>query len=183
MGSLTQRNKMKYKIFEANTADLEPLQKYLIQFFNLEIEGISQRPDGITLAEVKEYIPDDSNINDKLCLLAKLDNAIVGNLTLKRNPKFEYRHSGEFGITVFPEHQNKGIGTALISKMEKWAKQNNFIRLELGVWSNNTNAINLYKKLGYSFEGIKKDAIIRFSNVYDLILMVKMIRDIKSGHY
>jgi GNAT superfamily N-acetyltransferase len=166
--------KMEYLIKQAELSDLESLHKYLNLFFSLNIAGISLRPDGISLDKAKEYIPDNSCDKDKLCLLARVDEAVAGNLTFRRNQKYEYRHSGEFGMTVLPHYQNRGIGSALLVEMEKWAVENGILRLELGVWSDNVNAIRLYKRHGYLIEGVKKKAIKRSFCFCDLILMVKM---------
>lgn len=166
---------MNYKIDFSKPDDLEVFHKYLNNFFSLKIKGISLRPDGITLDKTKEYFPNGPTDKNKLCLLAKLGINVVGNLILRRHQKLEYRHSGEFGMTVLPDHQNNGLGTAMIKEMEKWSQDNSFSRLELNVWSNNVNAIRLYNRHGYLIEGIRKDAIISDSNIYDLILMAKKI--------
>ncbi len=166
---------MKYNIIPATNADLDAVHKYLKFFFSLKLEGISLRTNGVTSNQVKHYLPDKSSITDKLCLIVKLKQEVIGCLTFSRHKKFEYRHCGEFGMSVHPNYHRKGIGTALIHGMEQWAQKNDFLKIELGVWSNNSDAIQLYENQSYLIEGIRKKSIIREDNTYDLILMGKWI--------
>lgn len=52
-------------------------------------------------------------------------------------------------ISIEEQYQNKGIGTLLISKCEKWAKKNGFTDIELNVYESNQRAQSFYHKLGY----------------------------------
>jgi RimJ/RimL family protein N-acetyltransferase len=166
---------MDYKIKSATYKDLDAIHEYLNYFFSLKIEGISLRPNGITKEETKQYLPETSINKDKLCLIALKDQAVVGCLTFSRHKKIEYQHCGEFGMTVHPEFWNKGIGTGLMNELEAWCLKNSFLKIELGVWSNNITAIRLYEKYNYKVEGVRKKSIIRNDNAYDLILMGKWI--------
>jgi GNAT superfamily N-acetyltransferase len=51
-------------------------------------------------------------------------------------------------LYVKPEYRGKGIGTALLSYMAKFAVQNDCGRFEWAVLNWNTNAINLYTGFG-----------------------------------
>lgn len=53
-------------------------------------------------------------------------------------------------IAVYPEYRRKGIGTKLISWIEKEARNNKIKRLVLDVEKENSGAIRLYRKLGFS---------------------------------
>jgi ribosomal protein S18 acetylase RimI-like enzyme len=46
--------------------------------------------------------------------------------------------------------RNKGFATQLINEFTKWANQYNSDVIRLGVRVNNSRAINLYKKLGFT---------------------------------
>ncbi len=62
-------------------------------------------------------------------------------------------------MSVIPEFQNQGIGGILITQLLEWAKQNKKIeKITLKVHATNTNAIHLYKSLGFEQEArIKKE--------------------------
>lgn len=55
--------------------------------------------------------------------------------------------------------RGKGVGTALFGAMITWAKEAAIHRLELTVIEHNTQALHLYKKMGFEVEGIKKDSL------------------------
>jgi len=52
-------------------------------------------------------------------------------------------------VCVSSEHRGKGIGRKLMSTAIDFAKVNEISRLELDVWTENINAINAYKKIGF----------------------------------
>ena len=63
-----------------------------------------------------------------------------------------------YSIAVKPEYQGKGIGKKLIKAAEQGAQEHDCISLRLEVRRDNTQAINIYKSLGYKqFGKIVKD--------------------------
>lgn len=166
---------MNIKINKATIEDFDTVLGYLNKFMSLRLEGISLRPNGMNKDEVIKKLPESTDCTNRLCLIAQSEKEIVGCLTFSRHPKIEYRHSGEFGMTVLPVHWRKGIGISLMCEMEKWCRSNHFRKIELSVWSSNKPAIALYEKLGYETEGRRKRSIIRDSKIYDLILMGKWL--------
>jgi RimJ/RimL family protein N-acetyltransferase len=166
---------MKFEINKATINETDSVLKYLNQFMSLQLEGISLRPNGMTKEEVITKLPKSIDCKDKLCLVARMENEIIGCLTFSRYPKAEYQHSGEFGVTILPEYWNMEIGKSFMHEMEKWCLTNNIRKIEVGVWSNNNTAIHLYEKVGYEIEGRKKQAILRNDQFHDLILMGKWL--------
>lgn len=53
-------------------------------------------------------------------------------------------------IAVKNEYQNKKIGNLLLERAKEWAKEKNLNRIELTVYSFNTNTINFYEKKGFN---------------------------------
>lgn len=54
-------------------------------------------------------------------------------------------------LVVHQDYKRQGIGRALMSALDEWAKAQNILNLELGVWTFNESAIKFYESLGYSF--------------------------------
>jgi ribosomal protein S18 acetylase RimI-like enzyme len=52
-------------------------------------------------------------------------------------------------MCVIEAHRFKGLGTQLMGKIQEFCKQHDYKRIELGVWADNMNAINFYKKIGF----------------------------------
>ncbi|WP_276577868.1 GNAT family N-acetyltransferase, partial [Bacillus thuringiensis] len=57
------------------------------------------------------------------------------------------------------EHQQEGIGSALMNAVENWTKQRDISRLELTVMEHNNVALHLFTKLVFQQEGIRQNAI------------------------
>jgi RimJ/RimL family protein N-acetyltransferase len=86
------------------------------------------------------------------------------------------KHCLHIGIAVLQSAWGKGIGTALFEEMERWARSNAIVRLELTVMTHNERGINLYKKMGFEIEGTKKASIFVKGKFVDEYLMSKIIQ-------
>lgn len=68
------------------------------------------------------------------------------------------RHAHIFLLYVMPEHRRRGIGKALMSYVEGWARIRGDRQIGLQVFQSNQAALNLYNQLGYqtqSFSMVK----------------------------
>lgn len=87
-------------------------------------------------------------------LVACIDGAIVGQLTVEANQRARRRHVATFGIAVDANFCGKGVGSALMTAMidlcDNWL---NIQRIELTVFIDNAAAIALYYKFGFEIEG------------------------------
>ena len=99
---------------------------------------------------------------------------VVGVASLSVNKSNRVRHSGSIGLMVAKEYHSMGIGKALMKDLidiaDNWLM---LIRIELGAFTDNEKAINLYKSLGFEIEGTKKYAIIRNGKYEDEYLMAR----------
>lgn len=93
--------------------------------------------------------------NDSFVLLAKEQGALIGFLKFDRGLTSKSRHRGSFTMAIKESHWRRGIGAALMKKLEDWAAEESIIRLELCVLETNTRAIKLYEREGYKVEGHK----------------------------
>lgn len=57
-------------------------------------------------------------------------------------------------IYVLPEHQNKGIGVAMLEKSEQIGQERGSDYLWLGVWKLNPGAVRFYQRFGFEIIGI-----------------------------
>ena len=68
--------------------------------------------------------------------------------------------------------RNRGIGTFAVSEMLKHGFGDmNLNRIELEVLASNSRAIHLYHKLGFSEEGLKRQAAYKEGSYVDVICM------------
>ena len=81
--------------------------------------------------------------------VAELDNEIVGMaLYYERYSTWEGRSIHLEDLVVQEKHRGKGIGSALYTKVLKYAYNNKFKRVEWEVLNWNTIAIDFYKSTG-----------------------------------
>ncbi len=83
--------------------------------------------------------------------------------------------TGTIVIGILKEHHRKGMGKELFEQIISWAQKQGFHRLELEVDTGNTPAIQLYEKMGFEIEGVRKDAVCIRDEYKDLYMMAKIL--------
>jgi aminoglycoside 6'-N-acetyltransferase len=96
-------------------------------------------------------------------LLAEVDGRVVGMIELwLQTPEDEGSarlpaRRADFGISVSPGWQGRGLGTALLKAAEAWARERGATRMQLHVTAANTGAVRLYERLGYELDSLLMD--------------------------
>jgi RimJ/RimL family protein N-acetyltransferase len=107
--------------------------------------------------------------------LAEVDGEPVGYLGAMGGNLNRVRHKVLIFIGIRAGFQGKGIGTALFTEMEAWARSWGAHRLELTVMPHNAAGLALYRKMGFEIEGTLRHAL-RVDGVYvDEITMAKVL--------
>ena len=89
--------------------------------------------------------------------VADADGKVVGFLMLEWLGT-SWNRVAEIGwIAVLPKFQRKGFGSALIEKMEKYAKERGMRKVYVEPSADNEIAIHFYVKNGYKPEAMRKD--------------------------
>lgn len=113
----------------------------------------------------------DNNTPGKtdLLLVAERDGTIVGSAGLHpAGPHLRRRHVLMLGISVSPEAQGQGVGSALMAALCNYADQwVGALRLELNVYTDNARALALYRKFGFAIEGTHKAYALRDGQYVD----------------
>ncbi|QED46936.1 GNAT family N-acetyltransferase [Cytobacillus dafuensis] len=131
----------------------------------------------VTIDQQKRFLQQVVKDNGKLAILAEYEGEIIGFLDFHNGGKQRIEHQGSFGMSVRKDFRNHGVGKALVSVLLAWAKENPLIeRVCLEVFSENIQAISLYKNIGFLEEGLKRRAIKLSDQTYhDLILMAYFV--------
>lgn len=95
--------------------------------------------------------------NEGICYLAIDDNKVVGVIigyvrTYDENDHLDYKcpRSGEISeLIVSKDIRSKGVGQALMQKLEYYFKSINCEYIFIDVFAYNENALDFYKKQGY----------------------------------
>jgi ribosomal protein S18 acetylase RimI-like enzyme len=166
-------NGLSYTIRSAVETDAETLSKLRLQIDG-ETEYLDREPgEGfIDVAGFEQLIKSDSESSRNLFLVAVVDGRMVGfsrceGIYLKRSS-----HKVEFGICVLKDFWGYGIGRNLLRESIIWADDNGIKKMTLHVLETNTKAIELYKKFGFTSEGVlKNDKYLSDGKYYNTLIM------------
>jgi RimJ/RimL family protein N-acetyltransferase len=113
-----------------------------------------------------------------LIAVASLDNQIVGGMGLfvgGTSPKSQTFCN--LGIHIVRRARSLGIGSMLMTYGIDWARERNYHKICLSVFSTNHRALSLYKKLGFVVEGIRREQYYFRDQWVDEILMAKFLQE------
>ncbi|KMQ49538.1 hypothetical protein CHISP_3549 [Chitinispirillum alkaliphilum] len=108
----------------------------------------------------------ENEFNNNTVLKAVIDDIIVGSVRayIKKNKCYIGR------LIVHPNHQNKGIGTKLMNKIEKYLEDKGIVKYELFTGEKSQKNIYLYQKLGYK--------IFKSEKLSDIVIIVYFEKEI-----
>ena len=69
-----------------------------------------------------------------------------------------YRHRAELAVSVKQAHWRQGLGRRMMELLEAWARARGIEKLSLEVDTQNTRAIGLYLRQGFTVEGTLRHA-------------------------
>lgn len=152
---------------KAEKSDASELLSYLkkigsqTDYLSFGFEGV-----GCDVVKEEEIITRFSSAVNSVMIVGVTDGKIVADGTVSAMKQSRFAHNAELGIGVLAEYWDRGIGTALMAELVKYARQNKYIkRLFLTVIAENANAIALYKKFGFVERG-RKAGFSKVGNAY-----------------
>lgn len=158
--------------------DLQSLCDY-INTLSKEGTFILWQGEIVSLEDEKKYL--DSQLlkisqNTAVQILVFSDGKLVGNTQINLKDKVE-KHVGVFGISVAKEFRNEGLGTLLMEKIIKEAKENlpGLKIITLTYFANNEVAKNLYKKMGFIEFGNLPKGLIYKTQLIDHLYLYKEV--------
>lgn len=145
------------------------------RFFLTTLEEIREQA---SIEKAHERTESFNEHKHKLLLIAEVDNQIVSLSDVQCGEKKRTQHVARLGISILPEYRNNGLGMAIMQTMIDWATEHPDVeKLALGVYSANTRAMALYKKLGFIEEGRKIKEIKYANGTYDdCICMYRFVK-------
>jgi len=122
----------------------------LVEIWLLTGLGSAQRGDNL------EIIDQSINMGGKMLIAENTNGRVIGTSWMTFDGRRIHLH--HFGI--HPDYQRKGIGLKLAKESLQFVKQKGY-QVKLEVHKNNIAAIELYKKLGFTYLGDYDVYIIR----------------------
>tara|TARA_Y100000741_G_scaffold327717_1_gene280493 strand:+ start:28 stop:519 length:492 start_codon:yes stop_codon:yes gene_type:complete len=92
--------------------------------------------------KIQQWI-NQSYLNQSNTLVLKLDNWIIGHISIRTNEHTKSAHI--FHLIIDPAQQQKGYGKKLISHAEELISKNNFKKITINVLINNQIARKFYE--------------------------------------
>ena len=109
-------------------------------------------------------------------LLVFCKNKLIGASDIHMMDKTE-KHIGVLGISIAKNFRGEGVGKILMNLVEEEAKKKlpDLKMITLGVYSPNTVARDMYKKIGFVEYGMLPNGITRGGKFENAVLMYKNI--------
>ena len=120
----------------------------------------------------EKIIVEDSMAKKTLFFVAEVDGKIVGFARCEGSKLSRFAHKAEFGICISKEYWSCGIGKVLLENILMWADAVGIKKISLNVLQTNTKAIQLYKRYGFTEEGLLlNDRFHKDGNYYNTVVM------------
>ena len=128
-------------------------------------------------ADERRYLRSLRRYPHAAVFVAETENAIVGRLSVTRDPHPASAHVADVGLMIARDHRRRGFGRALMRAAEEWAREAGVRKLELHVFPHNEPALALYESLGYRREGLRRGHYERNGELLDAVLMAKDVAE------
>ena len=100
---------------------------------------------------------------------------VIGWCDIRKKDNPRHSHRGELGMGVLKNYRSKGIGSRLLDETLRHAKKCEIEKVELGVYTGNKLAIDLYKKFGFQQEGLIRNYRKLDGTYFDCLVMAKFL--------
>jgi len=173
MKNYTLKSGKELIIRQAQAGDAATLLKY-IETTSGESDFLTFGPGEFTLTLEQEasYLQACIEAPNCLYLIGELDGKVVATCHCNSSPRPRLRHLAELGMSTLKAHWGQGVGRRMLNYLVAWAYDNPGLKkLDLGVRTDNTTAISLYRKMGFQEEGIRKRQLSLHGKYYDTLWM------------
>ncbi len=128
---------------------------------------LTRRQESEWLRELLARIRDGGTI----CILAIVDEKIVGNGEIVRGEYAETRHHGRLALTVGGTHRGLGIGREMITTLMREARRLGLKTVHVEFLSNNESALHAYRRAGFKKVGTIPRKVYRNGRFLDSLIM------------
>ncbi|ELA8351674.1 MULTISPECIES: GNAT family N-acetyltransferase [Vibrio] len=112
-----------------------------------------------TLEQQVQILESFTESNSKVMFVISNEQEVCGFAVGIGNTANRNRHSMYCVMGIRQSASGCGYGKQLLDKLEIWALEHEFTRLELTVMCHNVRAFNLYRKHGFEVEGTKRNSL------------------------
>ena len=167
---------MTHLIREISIKDVENFISLLSQIYD-ESEFTFYNPGEYspTISSASHHLEKYITSPTKAIYVAESDEQLVGYVFVNTETYERTQHEAVVYLGVREYYQHQGIGQALINRIEAWAFNHHLRRIAATVATENTNAIELFKGMGFQIEGELKDKLFINQKYYNEYVMAKIL--------
>jgi ribosomal protein S18 acetylase RimI-like enzyme len=127
----------------------------------MQVRPFDDRDEQAVIALWREVLPDSAPHNDPatairkkldverdLFLVAIVEDCIVGTVM----GGYDGHRGWVYAVAVKPQYRRRGIGAALLRRLETALAERGCLKVNLQVRASNLEVISFYQKLGYGIE-------------------------------
>jgi ribosomal protein S18 acetylase RimI-like enzyme len=157
------------RIRKATLQDLEVLHELQLELAKYEYKLDKNLKNPLRVKEqYYKYYKRKFKNEDCRFFVAEENRKVIGYIVgwIERLPGI-YRHKKRgyvADVFVLEEHRGKGVGKKLLEALLKWFKSQKVRWIRLSVYSNNTNAVKVWKKLGFKDYVIEMEMSLKDRN-------------------
>ena len=176
--TLAFRDGGQYTIRSAEPEDASIVLQYMKIILG-ETPFLLRTPEELTVTPEREaaILAERKEDPRSLMLVAEKDGEIIAVSDIQSHGiKSRQYHRGELGISVRKDFWHQGIGSAMMNRLDAFAREAGYEQIELTVESKNLRAIRMYLKNGFTVYGTRPHGMKYPDGSYDNdYLMVKML--------
>lgn len=141
---------MNYIIREMRQNELPLLNNFLYEAIFVPEGEKAPRKSIIEQPELKVYVNNFGNGKDDICLVAEVDEKVIGAVWVRIMNDYGHidNNTPSIAISLYKEYRNLGIGTALMKELLRLLRQKHYKQTSLSVQKANY-AVKLYKNMGF----------------------------------
>lgn len=183
-------NPLPVRFLEGERVYLRPIgqddaEGYFRMLFNPEVRRLTGTQHSFTLEGVRRYIEGKSADDSTVLLLIALSDTdeVIGDIALQDINHVNRNANVRIAIDS-DNHKGKGYGPESIRLLLEYGfGVLNLHRIELQVFAYNERAIKAYEKVGFSREGVQRDALYYNHQYHDSIMMSILEDEFKALYH
>jgi L-amino acid N-acyltransferase YncA len=143
----------------------------------LERSYVLMEQYGKDVESEKEYIS-GLDYDKNLLIVAETGSQVIGCLAALQadaGKRPETAHILQVGLHLREPFRGHGIGPNLLDFSIEWARERGFKKLEANIFTTNQRSLNLFRKAGFSEEGVRQNRIRVGKDFISEVLMGKVL--------
>jgi RimJ/RimL family protein N-acetyltransferase len=153
-------------------ADLPQLEAWWLNPATVALQAntIRPMPPGPIVDMFRRWSANETPSAVAFCVVTRERDELLGHVSLwGDNPR---NRAATMAIIIGEEHTGDGYGPEALEVMMRYGfSELGLHRIELAVYAYNTRAVSVYRKLGFTQEGRRRDAVLHDGVFHDEITM------------